>query len=118
MLVLAVLAMIVGHARRSFTEDRASLKTTIFSDNSGLLVQAPTLFLVKDLSRMAAFALQYSLDRVNIPPVREVSGIPLPTDGISGASRPASSDSNDDNFLKKRNELLGTLALGTVDFTG
>lgn len=112
-------AGIVGNAGRSFTEDRASVKTTIFSDNSGLLVQAPTLYLVKDLSRVAAFALQYSLDRVNIPPVREVSGIPLPTDGISGASRPASPDGSDPgNFLKKRNELLSTLALNNFNLTG
>ena len=118
-IALLIITSTLAVARRSHTEDRAALKTTIFSDNCGLLVQAPTLMLVKKLSRVAAIAIQYSLDRVNIPPVREVSGVPLPTDGISGASRPVSSDNSsvDGAFLKKRNEFLGSLSFGSFDIT-
>lgn len=117
-LTTSIIAAMIGAAKLSFTEDLASIKTSIFSDNGGLVVQAPTIFFVKDLSTSVVLALQYSLDRVNIPPLRGISGIPLPTDGVSGASRPASSDSSSSNFLKKRNELLGTLSMNSVDFTG
>ena len=75
---------------------------------------------MKSLSQSASVAVQFLLDRVDIPPFRGISGTPLATDAVTGASRPASNnpDADDDSFIKQRSEFLATLSLGTLGFTG
>lgn len=97
-------------------QDRAAIRTTVFSDNGGLLVQAPSFEITKMLAKRIAFALQYTLDRVNIPPVRGIAGIPLPSDAVTGASRPAGdSQQADGKFVKNRNEVTASFSMPHVD---
>ena len=86
--MVVVSAIVLGLTTISFTGDKVKVTTNFFSDNAGLSVQSPTVELVKSLTRKTIFTLRYSLDRVSLPPVRGVAGIPAPIDGITGASRP------------------------------
>jgi hypothetical protein len=109
--LLAVLALSVAlfAATISFTDDSVSLRTNFFSDNGGLVVQSPTFQLVKEMARRTVLSLQYTLDRVNIPPYRGISAKPLPLDGISGASKPVNATNPNASFIKNRNEFIATL---------
>ncbi len=100
-------------------ENQLATHTTFFNDNAGLGVKAPSFQLIRSLGSKATLALQYTLDRVGIPPLRGISGIPLPTDAITGASRPVSDDStNPGTYYKNRNQFIGQLSVGNVSFTG
>jgi len=106
--VVVASSLVLLAATISFTDDSVSLRTNFFSDSGGLTVQSPTLQLVKEMARHTVLSLQYTLDRVNIPPYRGISAKPLPLDGISGASKPASADPNA-TYIKNRNEFLASL---------
>lgn len=110
MLVAIALGAVIFAAKVSFTNDSISLRTNFFKDSGGLLVQSPTLQLVKDLARNTVLSVQYTLDRVNIPPYRGISAKPLPLDGISGASKPVNSANPDAVFIKNRNEMVAALS--------
>lgn len=116
---LAALALgaVIFAAKVSFTDDSVSLRTNFFKDSGGLLVQSPTLQLVKDIARNTVLSVQYTLDRVNIPPYRGISAKPLPLDGISGASKPVNSADPNAMFIKKRNEVVATLGSATWNAT-
>ncbi|MCI0694851.1 DUF3570 domain-containing protein [candidate division KSB1 bacterium] len=109
---LATLALgaVIFAAKVSFTDDSVSLRTNFFKDSGGLLVQSPTLQLVKDIAHNTVLSLQYTLDRVNIPPYRGISAKPVVTgiDGFTGASKPAGSDPNA-IYIKKRNEIIASI---------
>jgi len=114
-----ILVMIIlSIATLSFTDDKVSIKTNFFSDNAGLSVQSPTVELVKSLSRRAVLSLRYSLDRVSLPPVRGIAGIPAPIDGITGASRPVGATGIADAYSKNRNEFIAGLELSSFSIQG
>jgi hypothetical protein len=108
MLVVVALSLVLFAATASFTEDSISLRTNFFSDSGGLVVQSPTFQFVKAMARNTVLSLQYTLDRVNIPPYRGISAKPLPLDGISGASKPATSNPLA-AYVKNRNEFIASL---------
>ncbi len=108
LLVLVILGAVLGAATASFTDDTISFKTNFFTDSGGLLVRSPTFQLVKDLARNTMFSLQYTLDRVSIPPYRGISAKPL-LDGVSGASKPAADSANTGTYVKNRNEVTANL---------
>ncbi len=108
LLVLVVFCAIWGAATTSFTDDTVSFKTNFFTDNGGLLVRSPAFQLVKDLARNSVFSLQYTLDRVSIPPYRGISAKPL-IDGVTGASKPAADSANTGTYVKNRNEFTADL---------
>ncbi|MGH7600912.1 MAG: DUF3570 domain-containing protein, partial [bacterium] len=116
---LAALALgaVIFAAKVSFTNDSVALRTNFFKDSGGLLVQSPTLQLVKNLARNTVLSVQYTLDRVNIPPYRGISAKPLPLDGISGASKPVNSADPNAVFIKNRNEIVATLGSATWNAT-
>jgi len=116
--VLVVTAIVFGLATISFTSDKVKVTTNFFSDNAGLSVQSPTVELVKSLTRKTIFTLRYSLDRVSLPPVRGVAGIPAPIDGITGASRPVGATGIADAFSKNRNEFIAGLNYQGLSFQG
>ena len=88
-------------------EEKVSLRTNFFTDNSGTTVQSPALEVVKRLLTGIDFALRYSLDRVIIPPIRGLAATPTPTDGVTGASRPVDgSQPANRPFTKNRNEVI------------
>jgi hypothetical protein len=107
LLVLAALSLVLFAAKVSFTDDSVSLRTNFFSDSGGLVVQSPTFQLVKEMARNTILSLQYTLDRVNIPPYRGISAKPV-LDGISGASKPANSNPNA-AYIKNRNEISASV---------
>ncbi|RIK62207.1 hypothetical protein DCC62_27200, partial [candidate division KSB1 bacterium] len=109
-LCLAIIVAVLGTATMSFTDDRVALRTHFFTDSGGLLVRSPSLQFVKDLARNTALTLQYSLDQVTIPPYRGISAKPLPTDGITGASKPVDAANPNANYIKNRNEVVGSLS--------
>jgi hypothetical protein len=115
---LATLALgaVIFAAKASFTDDSVALRTNFFKDSGGLLVQSPTLQLVKDLARNTVLSVQYTLDRVNIPPYRGISAKPLSLDGVSGASKPVGSNSND-TYIKKRNEIIASIGSSSWNAT-
>lgn len=106
--IVSLFAVLLA-ASASFTDDSVSLKTNFFNDSGGLHVQSPTIDFVKEIARSTVLSLHYSLDRVSIPPYRGISAKPLPTDGITGASRPVDSTSANIPFIKKRNELIAAI---------
>lgn len=108
-IVTLVLVGIVGMAQVSFTDDSVAVRTNFFTDTSGLFVQSPSFQIVKSLAQDAVLTLHYSLDRVRIPPLRAISGIPLPTDAITGASRPVDTTKTNADFFKNRNEFIAAL---------
>jgi hypothetical protein len=108
-LIMMALGAVLFAATASFTDDTVSLRTNFFSDNGGLTVQSPTLQFVKDLTRSTVLSLQYSLDRVSIPPYRGISAKPVPLDGVSGASKPVNSTNPNATFVKNRNEIVAAL---------
>ncbi len=116
--LLTAVVSIFGIMQNSFAEDKFGLTTTIFNDNSGLAVQAPMFQLAKDLSEVSIFSMHLLIDRVNIPPFRGISGAPVPTDAVTGASRPATADSGDGSFIKRRSEVLATWTYRRADFSG
>ncbi len=109
LLVVLALSLVLFAATASFTDDSISLRTNFFSDSGGLLVQSPTLQFVKEMTRNTVLSLQYTLDRVNIPPFRGISAKPLPLDGISGASKPVNTANPNATFIKNRNEIIASL---------
>src|SRR5262245_30003214 len=117
LLVLIVLVAVLGAATVSFTDDTISFKTNFFTDSGGLLVRSPAFQLVKDLARNTMFTLQYTLDRVSIPPYRGISAKPL-IDGVTGASKPAADSTNTGTYIKNRNEFLATLNASRWSLTG
>jgi hypothetical protein len=93
-----------------FADDKVSLRTNFFSDNTGTAVQSPAVEIVKDILRGAEFFLRYSMDRVIVPPIRGVSATPSPVDAVTGASRPISvDDPANQSFTKERNEIIAGL---------
>ena len=112
------MAIVLGIANISFTDDKIAIKTNFFSDNAGMSVQSPTVELVKSLSRRAVLSLRYSLDRVSLPPVRGIAGIPAPIDGITGASRPVGATGIADAYSKNRNEFIAGLELSPFSIQG
>ncbi|MCG3118408.1 MAG: hypothetical protein ALAOOOJD_00608 [bacterium] len=106
---VGALSLVLLTATISFTDDSVSLRTNFFSDSGGLLVQSPTLQFIKEIARNKVLSLQYSLDRVNIPPFRGISAKPLPLDGVSGASKPVNTTNPNATYTKNRNELIATL---------
>jgi hypothetical protein len=109
LLILVTAGAILFAATISFTNDKVALKTNFFSDSGGLLVRSPSLQLVKDIARNTVLSVQYSLDRVSIPPYRGISAKPLPLDGISGASKPVNSANPNAAFAKSRQEIVTSL---------
>lgn len=107
LLAITALGCVMLAATVSFTDDSISLRTNFFSDSGGLLVQSPTFQFVKEMTQNTILSLQYTLDRVNIPPYRGISAKPL-IDGIAGASKPATTDPTA-TYIKNRNEILATL---------
>jgi hypothetical protein len=107
--VVVALSLVLFAATASFTDDSVSLRTNFFRDSGGLLVQSPTLQLVKRIARNSILSVQYSLDRVNIPPFRGISAKPLPLDGISGASKPVNTTNPNATYIKNRNEFVANL---------
>ncbi len=107
--MVAVLCAILGMASTSFTEDSVSLKTNFFTDSGGLLVRSPSLLYMKELAQNAMLSLQYTMDRVRIPPYRGISAKPVALDGTTGASKPASDSSSNGYYSKTRNEVLANL---------
>lgn len=88
-----------------WADEKVSLRTNIYTDNTGTTVQSPALEIVQDVFAGVEFFLRYSLDRVIVPPIRGISATPSPTDGITGASRPVSGDDPaTESFTKNRNE--------------
>ena len=116
-LVLIVFGAVLGAATVSFTDDTVSFKTNFFTDNGGLLVRSPTFQLVKDVARNTIFSLQYTLDRVSIPPYRGISAKPL-IDGVTGASKPAADSANTGTYVKNRNEFTANLSAARWSMTG
>jgi len=111
LLVVPALSLVLFAATASFTDDSISLRTNFFSDSGGLLVQSPTLQFVKEMMRSTVLSLQYTLDRVNIPPFRGISAKPIPSDSLqatSGASKPANSNFYA-TYIKNRNEIVASL---------
>lgn len=89
------------------SDDKFSLRTNWFSDNTGTSVQSPAVKIAKGLLKKVEFVMRYSLDRVIIPPIRGLSATPSPTDAVTGASRPVSGDDPaNQSFSKERNELI------------
>jgi hypothetical protein len=109
-LAILITGFILGLANISFTDDTVSLRTNFFSDSGGLLVRSPTLQFVKDIARNTVLSVQYSLDRVSIPPYRGISAKPLPIDGVSGASKPVDASNPNATFIKNRNEVVASLS--------
>jgi hypothetical protein len=107
--MLVVMSMVFGIATLSFTGDKVKVTTNFFSDNAGMSVQSPTVELVKSLALKTIFTLRYTLDRVSLPPVRGVAGIPAPIDGITGASRPVGATGIAAAYSKNRNEFIAGL---------
>jgi len=107
LLVLTASCLVLFAATISFTDDSVSLRTNFFSDSGGLAVQSPTLQWLKQMARNSALSLQYTLDRVNIPPYRGISAKPVLLDGISGASKPANVNPNA-AYIKNRNEVIAS----------
>lgn len=100
-----------------FADDKVSLRTNFFSDNTGTAVQSPAVEIAKDILRGAEFFLRYSMDRVIVPPIRGVSATPSPIDAVTGASRPISTDDPaNQSFTKERNEIIA--GLQTERFAG
>ncbi len=99
-------------------ENQLATHTTFFNDNAGLGVKAPSFQFIRSLGSKASLAVQYTLDRVGIPPLRGISGIPLPTDAITGASRPVDDSSSVGTYFKNRNQFIGQLTLDRFSFTG
>ncbi len=92
--------------------DKVSVRTNIFSDNTGTSVQSPAVELVKRIMNDVDFLLRYSIDRVIIPPIRGLAAAPSPTDAITGASRPVDGeDPASASFTKDRNEFNLGLAV-------
>lgn len=90
-----------------FADDKVSLRTNFFSDNTGTVVQSPALEVAKDVWRSVEFFLRYSMDRVIVPPIRGIAGAPSPIDAVTGASRPISADDPaNQSFTKERNEII------------
>jgi hypothetical protein len=110
LLTAAIIAAVPCVATLSFTGDSVSLRTNFFKDSGGLLVKSPTIQIVKDLAHNTVMSLQYSLDRLNIPPYRGISAKPLPLDGISGASKPVNYANPNATFAKSRNEIVASLS--------
>jgi hypothetical protein len=108
--LLVVMAIVFGLTTLSFTGDKVKVTTNFFNDNAGMSVHSPTVEIVKSLARKTIFTLRYSLDRVSLPPVRGVAGIPAPIDGITGASRPVGATGIADAYSKNRNEFIAGLA--------
>ncbi len=94
------------------------LKTHFYSDNEGLFVQSPVFQWEKQMASDLSVSLQYSLDRVSIPPVRSTAGIPLPVDAVSGASRPAGSTQANSTYIKNRNQWVVAVKLSGLTATG
>ncbi len=116
--LLVLGAVVFGLTTISFTGDKVKITTNFFNDNAGLSVQSPTVELVKFLSRRAVLSLRYSLDRVSLPPVRGIAGIPAPIDGITGASRPVGATGIADAYSKNRNEFIAGLELSSFSIQG
>ncbi len=116
MLVMIASSLVLFAATVSLTDDSISLRTNFFSDSGGLVVQSPTFQFVKEMTRQTVLSLQYTLDRVNIPPYRGISAKPLPLDGISGASKPVSSNPNA-AYIKNRSEFIATLNASGLNAT-
>lgn len=117
MRVAVAVSLVLFASTASFTDDSVSLRTNFFRDSGGLLVQSPTLQLVKRITRNSILSVQYSLDRVNIPPFRGISAKPLPLDGISGASKPVNSNNLNATYTKNRNEFVANLNATTWNAT-
>jgi len=107
MLVVVAACAVLLAATVSFTDDTIALRTNFFSDSGGLAVQSPTFQFVKEMARNTVLSLQYTLDRVNIPPYRGISAKPI-VDGISGASKPATSNPSA-AYIKNRNEVIASI---------
>ncbi|MEK7728875.1 MAG: DUF3570 domain-containing protein [candidate division KSB1 bacterium] len=108
LLMVVVLCAVLGIASTSFTDDSVALKTNFFTDSGGLLVRSPSLWYVKELAQNSLLSLQYTMDRVRIPPYRGISAKPVALDGTTGASKPAA-DSSNGYYSKTRNELTANL---------
>jgi hypothetical protein len=96
-------------------QDKVSIRSNFFSDNTGTSVQSPSVELWKNIAGDLLLKFRYMMDRVNIPPIRGVSATPLPTDGITGASRPVGSDDPANlAFTKQRNEMTTGIQLSRL----
>jgi len=87
-------------------DEKVSMRANYFSDNTGTVVKSPAAEFVKDLFGGFEFGLRYSLDRVLIPPINSIQV--RPTDGTTGASRPAGNA--DKTYAKNRSEIIATLS--------
>ncbi|RMF69303.1 MAG: DUF3570 domain-containing protein [Calditrichaeota bacterium] len=107
--MLLVLALCAVPLR---AQDKVSLRTNFFSDNSGTTVQSPAVEIAKKIVGKMKFLLRYALDRVSVPPVRGIAATPSPTDAVTGASRPVSGDEPATSaFTKERNEVIAGVEL-------
>lgn len=99
--------MLLSLTAMLLADEKVSLRTNLFNDNTGTTVQSPAVEIAKDLLGKLELKLRYSLDRVIIPPIRGLSAAPSPTDAITGASRPVDGDEPaNESFTKDRNELI------------
>ncbi len=104
-------ALILTFTSVTWGNEKISLRTNLFNDNTGTTVQSPAVGLVKDLAGQLEFVLKYTLDRVIIPPIRGLAATPT-ADAVTGASRPIDSDNAaSKSFAKDRNEFNMGLSL-------
>lgn len=100
------LATVLALVSAAGGQEKVSVRTNLFMDNSGTAVQSPALEFAKKLTNDIVFSMRYTLDRVIIPPIRGLAATPSPTDAITGASRPVSGDEPANQaFTKERNEV-------------
>lgn len=109
-------ALLLSFASVTWGDEKFSLRTNLFNDNTGTTVQSPALEVIKTLAGQIEFVLRYTLDRVIIPPIRGLAATPT-ADAITGASRPVD-DANAANksFAKDRNEF--NLGFSLPGFSG
>ncbi len=114
---IIILFFLLALSSAVVAQDKFSFRTNWFSDNTGTSVQSPVAEVVKSITQKLDFLLRYSLDRVNIPPIRGLAAIPSPVDGVTGASRPVDDGQPaNQSYTKDRNEF--NLGLATTTFRG
>lgn len=103
---ILVCILVFSHVGLIFAKEKVSVRTNVFTDNTGTEVQSPAVEVVKSLIGNLQLLLRYSLDRIEIPPLRGLAATPSPTDGVTGASRPVDDDKPaDESYTKDRNEI-------------
>lgn len=109
---VTVIIVLLAFSAAVIADEKVSFRTNLFSDNAGSSVQTPALEFAKHLFGEFEFNLRYSVDRVNIPPIRGLAAAPSPTDAITGASRPIDDEQPaNEKYIKARNEVVAGFAL-------